>query len=114
MSLRYTLVETNTTDVPGAAGITANRGFNVPGGAVDEIIIRIQGTMNAVGDLASDMGSIIANLRIVLNGETFFDFRNNFGTNATTGASSTSVFMNAMGAGRSQEVNSSTTVRDSI
>ena len=112
MSLRYTLVETNTTDVPGAAGITANRGFNVPGGAVDEIIIRIQGTMNAVGDLASDMGSIIANLRIVLNGETFFDFRNNFGTNATTGASSTSVFMNAMGAGRSQEVNSSTTVRD--
>jgi len=112
MGLRYTLVETNSTDVPGAAGATYNRGFNVPGGAVDEIIIRIQGTMNAVGDLASDLGSVIANLRIVLNGETFFDFRNNFGSNATTGASATSVFMNAMGAGRSQEVNSSTTVRD--
>ncbi len=40
MSLRYTLVETNSTDVPGAAGATYNRGFNVPGGAVDEIIIR--------------------------------------------------------------------------
>jgi len=112
MSLRYTLVETSTTNVPGAAGATYNAGFNVPGGAVDEIIVRIQGTMNAVGDLASDMGSVIAALRVVLNGETFFDFRNNFGTNATTGASSTSVFMNAMGAGRSQEVNSSTTVRD--
>jgi hypothetical protein len=112
MSLRYTLVETSTVNVPGAAGATYNAGFNVPGGAVDEIIVRIQGTMNAVGDLASDMGSIIAALRVVLNGETFFDFRNNFGSNATTGASSTSVFMNAMGAGRSQEVNSSTTVRD--
>lgn len=112
MSLRYTLVETSTVNVPGAAGATYNAGFNVPGGAVDEIIIRIQGTMNAVGDLASDTGSIIAALRIVLNGETFFDFRNNFGTNGTTGASATSVFMNAMGAGRSQDVNSSTTVRD--
>ena len=112
MSLRYTLVETSTVNVPGAAGATYNAGFNVPGGAVDEIIIRIQGTMNAVGDLASDTGSIIAALRIVLNGETFFDFRNNFGSNATTGASATSVFMNAMGAGRSQDVNSSTTVRD--
>ena len=112
MSLRYTLVETSTTNIPGAAGATYNAGFNVPGGAVDEIIVRIQGTMNAVGDLASDMGSVIAALRVVLNGETFFDFRNNFGTNATTGASSTSVFMNAMGSGRSQEVNTSTTVRD--
>ncbi len=112
MSLRYTLVETSTVNVPGAAGATYNAGFNVPGGAVDEIIVRIQGTMNAVGDLASDTGSIIAALRIVLNGETFFDFRNNFGTNATTGASSTSVFLNAMGSGRSQDVNSSTTVRD--
>ena len=112
MSLRYTLVETSTVNVPGAAGATYNAGFNVPGGAVDEIIVRIQGTMNAVGDLASATGSIIAALRVVLNGETFFDFRNNFGTNATTGASSTSVFMNAMGSGRSQDVNSSTTVRD--
>ncbi len=112
MSLRYTLVETSTVNVPGAAGATYNAGFNVPGGAVDEIIIRIQGTMNAVGDLASDTGSIIAALRIVLNGETFFDFRNNFGSNATTGASATSVFMNAMGSGRSQDVNSSTTARD--
>ncbi len=112
MGLRYTLVETSSVNIPGAAGATYNAGFNVPGGAVDEIIIRIQGTMNAVGDLASDTGSIIAALRVVLNGETFFDFRNNFGTSATTGASATSVFMNAMGAGRSQDVNSSTTVRD--
>ena len=112
MGLRYTLVETSSVNVPGAAGATYNAGFNVPGGAVDEIIIRIQGTMNAVGDLASDTGSIIAALRVVLNGETFFDFRNNFGTSATTGASATSVFMNAMGAGRSQDVNSSTTARD--
>ena len=112
MSLRYTLVETNSTDVPSAGANTFNRGFNVPGGAVDEIIIRIQGTMNAVGDLAADMGSVIAGLRIVLNGETFFDFRSNFSTNATVGASATSVFLNAMGAGRSVDVNSSTTIRD--
>ena len=52
--LRYTLVQTSAVNVPGAAGATFNSGFNVPGGAVDEIIIRIQGTMNAVGDLAAD------------------------------------------------------------
>ena len=112
MSVRYTLVETNTTDVPGAAGATFNRGYNCPGGAVDEIIIRIRGTMNAVGDLAADLGSVVSALRIVLNGETFYDFRSNFSSNATTGASANSVFLNAMGAGRSQELNSSTTVRD--
>jgi len=112
MSIRYTLVETNSTDIPSAGANTFNRGFNVPGGAVSEIIIRIQGTMAGVGNLASDTGSVIAALRVVLNGETFFDFRNNFGTAATTGASSLSVFMNAMGAGRSVDVNSSTTQRD--
>ena len=110
--LRYTLVQTSAVNVPGAAGATFNSGFNVPGGAVDEIIIRIQGTMNAVGDLAADMGSIVNSLRIVLNGETFYDFRSNFSTNATVGASANSVFLNAMGAGRSVDVNQSTTVRD--
>ena len=110
--LRYTLVQTSAVNIPGAAGATFNSGFNVPGGAVDEIIIRIQGTMAAVGDLAADMGSIVNSLRIVLNGETFYDFRSNFSTNATVGASANSVFLNAMGAGRSVDVNQSTTVRD--
>ena len=110
--LRYTLVQTSAVNVPGAAGATFNSGINIPGGAVDEIIIRIQGTMNAVGDLAADMGSIVNSLRIVLNGETFYDFRSNFSTNATVGASANSVFLNAMGAGRSVDVNQSTTVRD--
>ena len=41
MSVRYTLVESNTTDIPGAAAATFNRGFNIPGGAVDEVIMRI-------------------------------------------------------------------------
>ena len=111
-NLRYTLVQTSAVNVPGAAGATFNAGFNVPGGAVDEIIVRIQGTMAGVGNLASDTGSIVNSLRIVLNGETFYDFRSNFSTNATTGASANSVFLNAMGAGRSQDVNTSTTVRD--
>ena len=57
MAIRYTLVETNSTDVPGAAGATYNRGFNVPGGAVSEIIVRIQGTMNA--DISRGGGALL-------------------------------------------------------
>jgi len=32
MAVRYTLVESNTTDIPGAAAATFNRGMNIPGG----------------------------------------------------------------------------------
>ena len=111
MAVRYTLVETNT-DVFGNAGATFNRGFNIPGGAVDEIIIRIQATVNAAADIVADTGSMITALRLVLNGETITDFRSNFSNDATVGASAISYFFNSMGQGRALDVNVSGTVKD--
>ncbi len=55
--VRYTLVESNTTDSFSQAGGVVNNGFNIPGGSVDEIIIRLQGTLNAAADLVADTGS---------------------------------------------------------
>ena len=69
MSVRYTLVESNTTDIPGAAAATFNRGFNIPGGAVDEIIMRVT-TANTTGAILADFGNVISSLRLVLNGTT--------------------------------------------
>ena len=111
MAVRYTLIESNT-DVFGSAGATYNRGFNLPGGAVDEFIIRIQATINAAGDIVADTGSMITALRLVLNGETITDYRANFSNDATVGASATSYFFNSMGQGRALDVNVSGTAKD--
>ena len=40
MAVCYTLVESTTNDLPVVAASTYNRGFNIPGGAVDEVIVR--------------------------------------------------------------------------
>lgn len=111
MAVRYTLVETNT-DVFGNAASTVNNGFNIPGGAIDEIIIRIQATVAAAGDIVADTGSMITALRLVLNGETITDFRSNFSNDATVGASAVSYFFNSMGQGRALDVNVSGTAKD--
>ena len=59
MAVSYTLVESNTNDLPVVAASTYNRGFNIPGGAVDEIIVRFACTLNAAGDIAADFSNMI-------------------------------------------------------
>ena len=110
--VRYTLVESNTTDSFSQAGGVVNNGFNIPGGSVDEIIIRLQGTLAAAADLVADTGSLIQNLQIVLNGETITQFRSNFSNDATVGESAVSYFFNSMGQGRAVDVNTSVLVKD--
>ena len=111
MGVRYTLVEQNTTDLPVVAASTYNRGFNIPGGAVDEIIIRFQCTLNAAGDIAADFSNMINSLRLILNGETVFDFQAGYTDNANDAPGISGYLMNSMGRGRSVEVNSGTATR---
>ena len=103
MSVRYTLVESNTTDIPGAAAATFNRGFNIPGGAVDEVIMRIT-TTNTTNAILADFGNIIQSLRLVLNGSTVFDFRSGYSSAANNAASQFGYFLNSLGSGRAVEV----------
>ena len=108
MAVRYTLVESNTTDIPGAAAATFNRGFNIPGGAVDEIIMRVT-TTNTTQAILADFGNVISSLRLVLNGTTVFDFRSGYSSASNNAASQFGYFLNSLGAGRAVEVPGDTT-----
>tara|TARA_R100000664_G_C2753506_1_gene140931 strand:+ start:1775 stop:2761 length:987 start_codon:yes stop_codon:yes gene_type:complete len=102
--VRYTLVETNTVDVPGAAAATYNRGFNIPGGPIDEIIMKLSFTMTAAGDLDGDTSNAVSALRLVLNGETIFDYQGLVASAAVATPGTFGYFMNSLGRGRSLDI----------
>jgi len=108
MGIRYTLVESNTTDIPSNSGaLTYNRGFNIPGGAVDEIILKVDLTTSASSVLA-DLSNAVSSLRLILNGETVFDFRSGYADTSNNAAGLFGYFLNSMGAGRFVEKPSDT------
>jgi len=102
--VRYTLVETNTTDLPIVAATSYNRGFNIPGGAVDEIIVKMAFTLNAAGDIAADTSNMIDSLRLILNGETVWDYQAQITDNANNAPGNFGYLLNSMGRGRSVDV----------
>ena len=109
--VRYTLVESNTTDVPSVAGGTHSRGFNLPGGSVDEVIVRLQFTLNAAGNISADTSNLISQFRLILNGETVTDFQAGYTDNTNDAPGIFGYFLNSMGRGRSVEVNSQDATR---
>ena len=111
MGVRYTLVDTST-NAPSNAAVTYNAGFNIPGGAVDEIIIRCTETLNAAGDIAADWPNVVSSLRLILNGETVWDFQAGYQDAANNGPSPLGYLLNSMGRGRSVETNTGTTARE--
>ena len=110
--LRYTLVDTSSASIPVVAASTYNAGMNIPGGAVDEIIVRFAFTLNAAGDIAADTSNIIDSLRFVLNGETVWDYQASISDNANNGAGTFGYLLNSLGPGRSVDVNTGTAVRE--
>jgi hypothetical protein len=102
--VRYTLCESNTVDVPGAAAVNFNRGFNIPGGAIDEIIMKLSFTMTAAGDLDGDTSNALSALRLVLNGETIFDYQGLVAAATVATPGTFGYFMNSMGRGRSLDI----------
>ena len=112
MGVRYTLVESNTTDAPSNATATYNRGFNVPGGAVDEVIIRVSQTLNAASDISADWPNCCSALRLILNGETVWDYTGGYTSATNNAASPLGYLLNSMGRGRSVEVNTGDATRE--
>jgi len=95
--VRYTLVETNTTDFPNNSGTsTYNRGFNVPGGPLANLIFRIQTTVtdNAI---VADYSNVISSLRIVINGNTQFDYRGGYASASNNAPGLFGYFLNSIG-----------------
>ena len=122
MAIRYTLVSTQAgaaSGFPGAAAggaaSTTNFGFNVPGGNLESLIFRFQGTLNAAGDVTQDFGGCISSLRTILNGETAFDHRVGYATpGAATTCSQFTYFMNSIGHGLSSQTTASATVYEAF
>ncbi len=104
MAVRYSLIYSDTTTIPDNSGAsTFNGAANLPGGAVDEFIIRIT-TANTTNAILADFGNILTSLRMVMNGTTFFDFRSGYSSASNNAASQFGYFLNSLGAGRAVEV----------
>jgi hypothetical protein len=110
--VRYTLVDTSATNVPVVAAATHNAGFNIPGGAVDEVIVRFAFTLNAAGNIAADTSNIIDSFRLILNGETVWDYQAQISDNANNAAGTFGYLLNSLGPGRSVDVNTGGTGRE--
>ena len=103
--VRYTLVESNATDVPiAAAAANFNRGMNIPGGAVDEVVVRFTLTGVTAGDIDADFPNLINSCRLILNGETVFDFVAGYSAATQNSPSTLGYLLNSLGPGRSLEL----------
>ena len=111
--VRYVLVDSDSTNVPtAAAAANFNKGFNTPGGAVDEIIVRFTLTGVPAGDIDADFPNLINQFRIILNGETCFDFVAGYSAATQNSPSTLGYLLNSLGPGRSVEMNSSQTAKE--
>jgi len=87
--------------------------MNVPGGPLESLLFRFQGTLAAAANLTSDLGAAISSLRVIINGETCFDHRSGYTTPAAaTTCSQFTYFMNSIGHNLSTGVAASDTAMD--
>ena len=70
----YTKIRDDSTSIPSNTTKTYTFGENIPMGALESIVIRIT-TVNTTNAILADFGNVISNLRLTLNGDVFFDFR---------------------------------------
>ena len=110
--VRYTLVDTSATNVPIVAAAVHNAGMNIPGGAVDEVIVRMAFTLNAAGNIAADTSNIIDSFRLILNGETVWDYQASISDNANNACGTFGYLLNSLGPGRSVDVNTQGAARE--
>ena len=97
----YTKIRDDTTSIPSTDVKTYTFGENIPMGALESIVIRVT-TVNTTGACVADFGNLINNLRLTLNGDVFFDFRQAVSGGDNANPSSIGYFLNSIG-GRSVE-----------
>tara|TARA_R100000655_G_scaffold94568_3_gene136074 strand:+ start:415 stop:1386 length:972 start_codon:yes stop_codon:yes gene_type:complete len=99
--IMYTKLRDDTTSIPANSAQTFTFGENIPMGALESIVIRITASVTSNAVLA-DMGNVFSNLRLTLNGDVFFDFRQAVSGGSNNNPSSIGYFLNSIG-GRSVE-----------
>lgn len=102
-----------TTDLPLSTAVTAQTntyGINSGGGPVEFLILRGDVLFSA-DPCAADVGNLLSTLRIVCNGEVFYDYRAATQDGTANSASPFVYFNNKIG-GRCYEVPTGTTTRE--
>jgi len=108
MGVSYVLVESNTIDIPSNSGaLTFNRGFNVPAGMCDEVILRVT-IACTTGAILADFGNVMSACRLIFNGATTTDFRSGYASASNNAASQANYLLNSLGDSRMVEVPSDT------
>ena len=105
--LHYTKIRDDSTTVATDTASTYTFGENIPTGALESIIIRITNTV-ATNSVLADYGNAFSNLRLTLNGQVFFDFRQAVSGGSNNNPSAFTYFLNKIG-GRSAELPSDLT-----
>ena len=108
MPVTYYQFEQNTNDIPaaaaGASPTTYTRGFSGVGGTLQSLLIRLQLVVAGSG-FRSDAGALYSSLRVLVNGEVYFDYTSGFDSSdlAAPQPSTLGYLINSMG-GRAYQV----------
>jgi|TARA_R110002110_G_scaffold128325_2_gene307958 hypothetical protein len=98
MTVTYTKIYQDTTTLPSAAAASQfNVSNTIPSGLVESFIIQYNGTANAGGAFNSTLTTCINNLRVVFNGDQWFNFNSPVDVQAAGGNSRLGSALNDMG-----------------
>jgi hypothetical protein len=116
MTVQFNMIHQTNADgnMPTNSVVTYNTGINAPGGPVEFMIVRGKITY-AADPTAGDFTNLLNTMRITLNGEVVFDWRDNLPAGANPNANSApgrfGYLINSIG-GRAYENPSGTTTRE--
>jgi len=96
MAVSYTKFREDSTTYPTNETASHSFGENIPSGNLESIIIR-QTTTVATGGVLADYGNVYSSIRLTLNGEVLFDFRQAVNGGSNNNPSALGYFLNKIG-----------------
>lgn len=103
MGQRWIKCYGDATSIPGAAPTNYFNGINIPGGPIQSIMIRLE-MVAAAQVAATDVSTLLTNLRFTLNGDVVHDARYIGADNTSVQAGRSGYFYNAIGGRCAQTV----------
>lgn len=97
MSVQYTKIYQDSTTIPTAAAGSFNVSNPIPAGLVESFIVVLKGTSGGGGVAASSMTSLVSNLRVVFNGNQYFNLNSLADRSTTNGQDVLGALVDDMG-----------------